>query len=279
MRTHNSAFTLIELLVVIAIIAILAAILFPVFAQAKEAAKKTQDLSNQKNLTLAVQMYLQDYDDVFHMIRNGTWELGMGCPSGSFNAGACRDAANGAENMLFPYTKNMDIWSAPNDGVNRYDADRGRDFGAKLSYSFSYNNGSDTTTTGFGVCGWKSVSGTDSRRASAVGNTGNTVIMYPLYATWSFESAYVAYRSDNRQIAFALETWPKYSAAPNAWSDPQDKLTIGAYSGNTNFGFADGHVKSMKRNQVMDALWYSNAVQARDNGLRNLVHWDERFKN
>lgn len=59
------AFTLIELLVVIAIIAILAAILFPVFAQAKKAAKKTADLNNTKQLGMAVQMYLADNDDVF----------------------------------------------------------------------------------------------------------------------------------------------------------------------------------------------------------------------
>jgi prepilin-type N-terminal cleavage/methylation domain-containing protein/prepilin-type processing-associated H-X9-DG protein len=57
------AFTLIELLVVIAIIAILAAILFPVFAQAKAAAKKTQDLSNFKQIGLALQMYASDNDD------------------------------------------------------------------------------------------------------------------------------------------------------------------------------------------------------------------------
>ena len=57
------AFTLIELLVVIAIIAILAAILFPVFAQAKEAAKKTVDLSNQKQIMTAIIMYATDNDD------------------------------------------------------------------------------------------------------------------------------------------------------------------------------------------------------------------------
>jgi len=61
----RKAFTLIELLVVIAIIAILAAILFPVFAQAKQAAKKTQSISNAKQLSLGVLMYSGDADDLF----------------------------------------------------------------------------------------------------------------------------------------------------------------------------------------------------------------------
>ena len=66
------AFTLIELLVVIAIIAILAAILFPVFAQAKEAAKKTQCVSNQKQLGLAFLQYANDFDDLFPNPGGGT---------------------------------------------------------------------------------------------------------------------------------------------------------------------------------------------------------------
>jgi prepilin-type N-terminal cleavage/methylation domain-containing protein len=63
--SRRNGFTLIELLVVIAIIAILAAILFPVFAQAREAARKTSCLSNTKQVGLAVMMYVQDYDETF----------------------------------------------------------------------------------------------------------------------------------------------------------------------------------------------------------------------
>ena len=65
MRFARRAFTLIELLVVIAIIAILAAILFPVFAQAKNAAFQTQNVSNIRQLGNASLMYANDYDDFF----------------------------------------------------------------------------------------------------------------------------------------------------------------------------------------------------------------------
>jgi prepilin-type N-terminal cleavage/methylation domain-containing protein/prepilin-type processing-associated H-X9-DG protein len=60
---RRRGFTLIELLVVIAVIAILAALLLPVFAQAREAARKTQCLSNQKNIGLAIMLYAQDYEE------------------------------------------------------------------------------------------------------------------------------------------------------------------------------------------------------------------------
>jgi prepilin-type N-terminal cleavage/methylation domain-containing protein len=91
------AFTLIELLVVIAIIAILAAILFPVFAQAREKARQTSCLSNSKQLALGTLMYVQDYDETFPM------SVYIIAPNRAF---AVYDA-------LEPYMKNIGILQCP----------------------------------------------------------------------------------------------------------------------------------------------------------------------
>ncbi|HLJ53881.1 MAG TPA: prepilin-type N-terminal cleavage/methylation domain-containing protein, partial [Chthonomonadaceae bacterium] len=72
-------FTLIELLVVIAIIAILAAILFPVFARARESARKTSCISNMKQIGLAAKMYINDYDECYPDSRD-TWNNGLPGP-------------------------------------------------------------------------------------------------------------------------------------------------------------------------------------------------------
>src|SRR5215813_5723618 len=99
----NRAFTLIELLVVIAIIAILAAILFPVFAQAKNAAKKTSDLSNLKNIGTAEQLYLADYDDMYHPPAFYVDPNGFALPGGAILW----------YSLLMPYTKNAQIFKSP----------------------------------------------------------------------------------------------------------------------------------------------------------------------
>src|SRR5712672_2262869 len=83
-RWMRRGFTLIELLVVIAIIAILAAILFPVFAQARTKARQASDMSNLKQLGLAWLMYAQDYDEKF--IPRSVWVGAANC-----NEGAGRD--------------------------------------------------------------------------------------------------------------------------------------------------------------------------------------------
>jgi prepilin-type N-terminal cleavage/methylation domain-containing protein len=117
---NRRAFTLIELLVVIAIIAILAAILFPVFAQAKEAAKKTQCVSNTKQTALAAIMYATDFDDVLpRHDNNGSCLYGEN-PCSWPDWGDLRPPQNNAANYgagasamywgaIEPYHKNTEI--------------------------------------------------------------------------------------------------------------------------------------------------------------------------
>ena len=106
-RAHRTGFTLIELLVVIAIIAILAAILFPVFAQAREAARKTQCISNCKQLGTGFMMYLQDYDETFPFITCQD-SFGPGC-SGWLVSSLPWPLT------IQPYVKNFGIYACPSD--------------------------------------------------------------------------------------------------------------------------------------------------------------------
>lgn len=117
----KKAFTLIELLVVIAIIAILAAILFPVFAQAKVAAKKTQDISNQKNMGTAIQIYLADYDDLYPLaypFLNGQFQgqsyVDVPADWDGSETAEYHAAMNAAwPNNVHPYIKNTQILASP----------------------------------------------------------------------------------------------------------------------------------------------------------------------
>jgi len=102
----RSAFTLIELLVVIAIIAILAAILFPVFAQAKSAAKHAATVSNQKQLGLTFVMYQADYDDVLPRRATLNWN---GWATGECNANF---GCESWDKLIIPYMKNFDIFTS-----------------------------------------------------------------------------------------------------------------------------------------------------------------------
>ncbi|MCL6475986.1 MAG: DUF1559 domain-containing protein [Firmicutes bacterium] len=113
MKRH--AFTLIELLVVIAIIAILAAILFPVFAQARATARRTACLSNMKQLTLGMLQYNQDYDEKFP-----GWDWGFFCNGG--NQGLPRDSAAFWTMAIYPYVKNDGVYQCQDDPLQWNDA-------------------------------------------------------------------------------------------------------------------------------------------------------------
>lgn len=108
-KQARSGFTLIELLVVIAIIAILAAILFPVFARAREAARASACRSNLKQIGNAMMMYGQDYDEMLFPYRTRAANPFAGQPNVSSNA-AGRTFFN---QLLNPYIKNDGVWKCP----------------------------------------------------------------------------------------------------------------------------------------------------------------------
>jgi prepilin-type N-terminal cleavage/methylation domain-containing protein/prepilin-type processing-associated H-X9-DG protein len=131
---RRAGFTLIELLVVIAIIAILAAILFPVFAQAREQARMSTCLSNFKQMGLGVKMYLQDWDETYPMNRVGTNPGGHEC--------------DGTGKMITwkhetqPYVKNVGVFKCPSNPLNSKPDETGG--GDKFGYtvfpiSYAYN--------------------------------------------------------------------------------------------------------------------------------------------
>ena len=133
MQRARNGFTLIELLVVIAIIAILAAILFPVFAQARNQARKTTCISNLRNMSLAQLMYIQDYDEKF-----SGW--GNGVPN---DAWAQPEGAGWWMNQTQAYIKNFGIYACPND-----------------TRTFDINNGGDANGWGFAIIPGSTVNNT-----------------------------------------------------------------------------------------------------------------------
>jgi prepilin-type N-terminal cleavage/methylation domain-containing protein len=113
MKTRQPrGFTLIELLVVIAIIAILAAILFPVFARARESARRSGCLSNMKQVTMGVLMYAQDYDEVLPF------------QDGDFGNYATSKKACWITSTM-PYVKNKQVWYCPSAKIHKSDPPKG----------------------------------------------------------------------------------------------------------------------------------------------------------
>lgn len=149
-RRH--AFTLIELLVVIAIIAILAAILFPVFASAKNSAKRTATISNMRQLSTAMVMYHGDYDDTaIPLYYYDSNNLSIPSTRGFYYWGV----------LLQPYTKNIEVLLCPNDksddpsladpqGRGRFDPNNAYRYyiiGANSSYGMNFRYLNQTVMT------------------------------------------------------------------------------------------------------------------------------------
>ncbi len=145
-RAPRRAFTLIELLVVIAIIAILAALLFPVFAQAREQARQDVCISNVRQIGLAVRMYVEDYDETFPIF----YAYNTQTPTGQ-RAWSGDPLHKGVELLILPYTKNKEIFKCPDDLGGPTLSDPTYGCPGRATYqdcygsSYRFNHGSYTT--------------------------------------------------------------------------------------------------------------------------------------
>jgi len=236
MNIKNRAFTLIELLVVIAIIAILAAILFPVFAQAKSAAKKTACLSNNKQIALGASMYASDFDDRFAYDNGG--DAGNTYYGETYINGAMDPRApQNWVRAVQPYVKSYALFA---DSV-AVDVDGRNGWGC-------FDN--DGTPTPFcGNFAFNAIA--HGKTVTAMPEPANTII--------------VDEKTQKQKVAQSAPQWngfdgnncpnvigkPSFNRCPTGTDGPTTHLN---HSFGANFGYADGHAKYMKRTNVR----YSN---------------------
>lgn len=208
------AFTLIELLVVIAIIAILAAILFPVFAKAREAARATSCKSNLKQLGNAFTMYVQDYDELYP----GSW-FGSGYAAGSGYTWRI---------AVFPYVKNVGVYQCPSAPKSTLPWDG--------SPAFSANEWNGTCAYGFNQIHWTGGSPTQlsGQALASINAPADTITL-----------AEVENAKD--QVAYQANTLDYNYGASNPVSSRR-------HSDGSNFLWCDGHVKFNKPDSVREPL-------------------------
>mgnify|MGYP001182318122 CR=1 FL=1 len=222
----NKAFTLIELLVVIAIIAILAAILFPVFAQAKVAAKKTATLSNMKQNLTATMVYMSDNDDYY--------------PLKAIIGYNPAEVAVTWDKTIQPYMKNYQLLTFGEDARPKYDTPFGK---TRRSVAIAHNlfRGVAVNPT----FGW-----------------GANLQRPPISGTYAPEPADTVAFGLKPMPAFSDPTiWNKvewqdghgiYNTRRNNMpaSDPRAQYgeIFAGYGDSTIWGYADGHAKTMKVN-------------------------------
>lgn len=210
------AFTLIELLVVIAIIAILAAILFPVFARAREAARQSSCLSNTKQMGNAVMMYVQDYDEIYPWM----WQGGAGTAWVHIpvNQTASSNYFTWAE-FIYPYVKNDQVFQCPSRKFTQ----------AQMPYTtfpFSYNYNGNAT------------GGVSGASMASVEAPASTVL---LYDGWTMDAWWNA---PDQAALLSGQVGPGV-----AWTTTEWKLTR-RHNDGANVAFADGHSKWVNKATV-----------------------------
>jgi prepilin-type N-terminal cleavage/methylation domain-containing protein/prepilin-type processing-associated H-X9-DG protein len=231
---RRRGFTLIELLVVIAIIAILAAILFPVFAQARDSARKTTCLSNQKQVGTGVMMYLQDFDERYPTLDAGAYLV-----------------------LIQPYVKNIDVWQCPSGSGNYNVSNRGIT-GAGTAWG--------TVKTGM-VANGDVFGGFGNQPARS-----STIVSAPAETVLIIDADYNP-QTFNGQIAVTTELAPNGTAAGTqmvrGWYTRWTGATplsgssrLGAkHALGGNFLFADGHAKWLKSPPNDCSNWLPNSTR------------------
>jgi len=244
MSNRRNAFTLIELLVVIAIIAILAAILFPVFAQARAKARQASCLSNVKQVTLAATQYAQDYDEQYPMAYaayGGTW-VNNYYTSYPWNATCAGGNCGGAWsawapcyflNAIQPYAKNYQIGQCPSavkDNLGGYAQGAGAPKLEKSSYMY---NG---LLQSYPLAGITS-SATVPLITESFGNayfTGGTLSDPVLYCTGSIATACVYQGNKSGCGGYTNGNFSQYFTTTSP---------MGIHGNGQTYGYSDGHAK------------------------------------
>ena len=252
----RKGFTLIELLVVIAIIAILAAILFPVFQKVRENARRSQCLSNEKQLALAILMYNQDADESYPM-GNSMWD-------GSNNW--TNSAAGNWAVSILPYIKSNGVFACPDDTLGNTVDPTASWEGLRMSYVANglQNIWSPNNHNCFGLM----CQGNANQTVTQAGvNSPSSVIMLAEAHSADLQKAnnFVnANPSNNGNYTAGFNNvitgvpWYIGLAPPNqcgvsggttgtcgAYPNGVDGAISARHNGLANFAFADGHVKSM----------------------------------
>jgi len=226
------AFTLIELLVVIAIIAILAAILFPVFAQAREKARQASCSSNLKQVGLAWTMYVQDYDEKIASANN---PAGWGdCPTMPD-----RSQFGGWEgNLLAPYIKNTGVFkcpSAPGQTVNNGCANM--NYWVE-SYAYNYVSMEQWDCTAKASVG---------KNVSALAQPADSMVFWDSTTAWSdcgYMSGCGVWHQRDVPVFLAKYGRPLIGGMDSSWVSSGNFARETPHNGQMNVAFADGHVKS-----------------------------------
>jgi prepilin-type N-terminal cleavage/methylation domain-containing protein/prepilin-type processing-associated H-X9-DG protein len=220
------AFTLIELLVVIAIIAILAAILFPVFAQARESARQTTCLSHLKQIALAGLMYAQDYDETFVQV-GGTIEQRWPA-SGRMTRNGIKPV-NGWSMNLLPYIKSRDLFQCPSmDPIFQGSGDCKAFSGQRITNHYAYN-------------AW--LGADDSYALSYFTTPNRTVLTSPLTLSQVAQPANVVAHFHAGSVPPYGETWGCVYATieqPDFYNKIRPRIR---HKSGDNFAFVDGHAK------------------------------------